>query len=384
MVALQAAMEGAALIKAIFRVLKASVRCDFVNVCLRNVQTEAGNLSFRMIDSRGRDFGPEMLREVFFREHPGMPQLMANPGVRFINTREILAPQETLQQTRFYREVMQVIGFRHAVGMFFWTRPPTTPEAIFSLLRAEGQTDFADEEIAVLNRIYPQIDAALSRVRTAEDERMAHHELHARARRLTDAVCVLDWDLRVTNATFQAREMCAFWQHGSENDQRLKIPRFCLPRLLRQVCDELKNRWHDSLGNRSACGFAVHETVKHPSVPGLQATVTLQLARSTPIGRPGFVVEFRKRPSQSRSVHQGRPVGSWPPLTAREREVGRLVCEGRSNKEIALQTHLAVGTVKNVLYAVFYKLGVPNRTSLSALLRTPATRGKTLGTHTTS
>ena len=107
------------MIKAVFRVLKASVRCDFVNVCLRNVQTETGNLSFRMIDSRGRNFSPEMLRDVFFREHPGMPHLMANPGIRFINTREVLAPQETLQQTRFYREVMQVIGFRHAIGMFF-------------------------------------------------------------------------------------------------------------------------------------------------------------------------------------------------------------------------------------------------------------------------
>lgn len=369
-------MKGPALIKAVFRVLKASVRCDFVNVCLRNVHTEAGNMSFRMIDSRGRDFGPEMLHGVFFREHPGMPRLMANPGIRFINTREVLAPQEALQQTRFYRDVMQVIGFRHAVGMFFWNRPPDTPEAIFSLLRAEGRADFTDEEIAVLDRLYPQIDAALARVRTAENGQMVYQELHARARRLVAAVCVLDWDLRAANITPQAREMCAIWHHGSEYDRRLKPSRFGLPRLIREVCDRLKNRWHASLGRRLGTGFVVRRTVEHPSIPGLQAIITLQLAKSTPIGKPGFVVEFRDRRSRPRSVHQGQPAGKRPVLTAREHEVSRLVCEGRSNQEIALQTHLAVGTVKNVLHAVFHKLGVPNRTTLSAVLRTPAKRGK--------
>ncbi len=220
LVALQAAMEGTALVKAVFRVLKASVRCDFVNVCLRNVQTEAGNLSFRMIDSRGRDFGSEMLQGVFFREHPGMRLLMANPGIRFINTREVLAPQETLQQTRFYQECMQVIGFRHAVGMFFWNRPPRTPEAIFSLLRVEGQPDFSDAEIVALNRVYLQIDAALARVRVAENERAVQQEMHARSRRLPDAVCVLDCDLRVVDATVQAREMCALWQDGESSIYR--------------------------------------------------------------------------------------------------------------------------------------------------------------------
>jgi hypothetical protein len=110
-------------------------------------------MAYRMIDSRGRNFGPELLAGAFFQEHPGMPTLMAHPGIKFINTRERLAPDEILHASRFYREVMQVIGFRHAVGMFFWETPPPVREAIFSICRDEGEPDFSDGDVSVLRRI---------------------------------------------------------------------------------------------------------------------------------------------------------------------------------------------------------------------------------------
>jgi ATP/maltotriose-dependent transcriptional regulator MalT len=55
------------------------------------------------------------------------------------------------------------------------------------------------------------------------------------------------------------------------------------------------------------------------------------------------------------------------PLSERELELLRLVAEGKSNREIALELTLALGTVKSHLHNIFQKLGVSSRTQ--AILR---------------
>ena len=49
-------------------------------------------------------------------------------------------------------------------------------------------------------------------------------------------------------------------------------------------------------------------------------------------------------------------------MTAREREVLRLVADGASNGEIAEQLIIAVGTVKRHINNLFSTLGVQSRT----------------------
>jgi len=56
-------------------------------------------------------------------------------------------------------------------------------------------------------------------------------------------------------------------------------------------------------------------------------------------------------------------------LTSREQEVARLVCEGRSNQEIADDACLTLPTVKKHLHAIFRKLEVPSRSRLITLMR---------------
>ena len=51
-------------------------------------------------------------------------------------------------------------------------------------------------------------------------------------------------------------------------------------------------------------------------------------------------------------------------LTARERDIARLVAQGLTNKEIAGQLYLSEGTVRNNLVIAMEKLGVTNRTQL--------------------
>ena len=54
-----------------------------------------------------------------------------------------------------------------------------------------------------------------------------------------------------------------------------------------------------------------------------------------------------------------------PHLSFREKQVVRLVQQAKSNKEIAFELCLTVGTVKEYLYRIFRKLRVANRTELA-------------------
>lgn len=52
-------------------------------------------------------------------------------------------------------------------------------------------------------------------------------------------------------------------------------------------------------------------------------------------------------------------------LTAREKEILKLIVEGRSNAEIGAQLHLAEGTIKNYVSTILEKCDVKNRTELA-------------------
>jgi DNA-binding NarL/FixJ family response regulator len=69
-------------------------------------------------------------------------------------------------------------------------------------------------------------------------------------------------------------------------------------------------------------------------------------------------------------------------LSAREREVYELVCQGLSNAEIAAQLFISLGTVKAHVHHVFDKIGIRSRTALvvnAASRRTQATTAATDG-----
>ena len=60
-----------------------------------------------------------------------------------------------------------------------------------------------------------------------------------------------------------------------------------------------------------------------------------------------------------------RASGTTPTLSFRERQITELVQQAKTNKEIAHELCLSVGTVKEYIYHIFRKLGVKNRTELA-------------------
>ena len=52
-------------------------------------------------------------------------------------------------------------------------------------------------------------------------------------------------------------------------------------------------------------------------------------------------------------------------LSVRETQVADLIQQAKSNKEIAYELSLTIGTVKEYIYHIFRKVGVKNRTELA-------------------
>jgi DNA-binding CsgD family transcriptional regulator len=96
----------------------------------------------------------------------------------------------------------------------------------------------------------------------------------------------------------------------------------------------------------------------------------LKQLNSVGVALPHFLIECE---DMRRAARPNGPASYRLPhlvrLTRREQEVARLVCEGRSNQEIADDARLSLPMVKKHLHAVFRKLEVTSRSRLIALLR---------------
>jgi DNA-binding NarL/FixJ family response regulator len=75
---------------------------------------------------------------------------------------------------------------------------------------------------------------------------------------------------------------------------------------------------------------------------------------------------WQLEPDSSQSVSNQQSIDQ---LTERELDVLRLVAEGRSNRQIARELFITVGTVKTHVHRIYSKLGVENRFQAAALAR---------------
>ena len=70
----------------------------------------------------------------------------------------------------------------------------------------------------------------------------------------------------------------------------------------------------------------------------------------------------------SKSMYEGQNINDYD-LTEREKDIGCLLIKGYTNKEIANELFISVGTVKNYITNVYSKIGVSNRTAAVLFLK---------------
>ncbi len=79
--------------------------------------------------------------------------------------------------------------------------------------------------------------------------------------------------------------------------------------------------------------------------------------------------ELRRLGVERRIVSQPRAKTGWDSLTDSELKVVHLIAQGVANRDVAIQLHLSLHTVKNHVHNAFAKLGINSRAQLTQLMR---------------
>ncbi len=302
----------------------------------------------------------------FFTAEPLKSYVAAHQSQKFVRISDLFSNRSSLMKSAFCRRYMAPQKCAYGVGLFFWKDQRLI--CVIAIMRTATQGDLSLAEMKLLQHLYPQFLTALCRLRSLEREHSLRMDLEEFLRRLPMPTILLRWNLKPIYQNRAARDFCAVWEKGPKAAQLMK-PTSPIPSEILDRCRLLKQQWaHAQHPIAPLTGFK-EARVHHPRSPHLRATLHLKQLSSAGVARPHFLIECedlcstaRTGPASSRLPHLVR-------LTKREQEVARLVCEGRSNQEIADDAGLSLPMVKKHLHAVFRKLEVTSRSQLMTLLR---------------
>jgi DNA-binding CsgD family transcriptional regulator len=304
----------------------------------------------------------------FFTAEPLKSYIAAQQRQRFVRISDLFSNRSSLMKSAFYRRYMAPQKCAHGVGLFFWRRQRLI--CVIAIMRTAMQGDLSPAEIKLLRQLHPQFLTALCRLRSLEREHSVRMDFEEFLSRLPLPTILLRWNLKLIYQNQAARDFCAVWEKGPEEAQLMNASS-PIPSEILDRCRLLKQQWaHAQRPIAPQTGFK-EERVHHPRSPHLRATVHLKQLSSAGVARPHFLIECEDL--RSSAAPRSKPASSHLPhlvrLTRREQEVARLVCEGRSNQEIADDACLSLPMVKKHLHATFRKLEVPSRSRLIALMR---------------
>ena len=302
----------------------------------------------------------------FFATEPLKGYIAAQRRKKIVRIGDLFSSRRSFMKSRFYRRYMAPQECAQGVCLLF--RESHKLVCAIVIMRAATQGDLSSAEMKLLRQLYPQFLTALRRLRSLGRERAVRMDFEECLRQLPLPTMLLRWNLKLIYRNRAARDFCAVWEKGWEQ-ARLTNASSGIPSEILDRCRSLKERWVRARRPSAPRRVFKRERVHHPRSPDLRATVRLKQLSSADLARPHFLIECEAL----RTARQTEPAASRLPhlarLTGREQEITRLVCDGRSNQEIADAAGLSLAMVKKHLHGVFHKLEVTSRSHLMALMR---------------
>jgi len=343
--------------KAVQRVIEAALPGCFVGMTLQH------NPILPMIARWTRP-----ISDGSFNSKPLEAYLAAHPRSKFVRASDVFPRRSELMKSTFYRQYMAPQKCLYALGLFFWSGQRLI--GVIVIMRTAEQGDLDQTEMKLLQHLYPHFQTALRRLGSLEREHSARAAFEEFLRLLPLPTILLRWNLKLAYQNQAAREFCALWERGPRM-ARLMNAHAALPSEILDGCRALKHRWEQSSRLNVPQPGLEQKVVHHPKRPYLRATLSLKQLSSAGVDRPHFLIECEelRRGTEPQPEPSGAHLPHLVRLTGREQQLARLVCDGRSNQEIADDAGLSLQMVKKHLYAIFRKLEVTSRSQLMALMQ---------------
>jgi DNA-binding CsgD family transcriptional regulator len=303
----------------------------------------------------------------FFGANPLKSYVAGRPREKYVRISDLFSNRHSFMKSVFYRGYMAPQRCQHGVILFFWKGQRLV--CVIAIMRTATQGPVSPAEMKLLQQLYPQFLTALHRLRSLEREHLARMAFEEFLGRLPLPTMLLRWNLKLIYQNRAARDFCAVWEKGPK-EARLTKARSPIPFEVLERCRLLKQQWaHAQRRNAPRTGLK-GEQVHHPQSSHLRATIHLKQLSSCGVAQPHFLIECEdlRRQAAPRSGPANSGLPHLAQLTSRQQEVARLVCEGRSNQEIADDACLSLPMVKKHLHAIFRKLEVTSRSQLVALM----------------
>jgi DNA-binding CsgD family transcriptional regulator len=303
----------------------------------------------------------------FFAAEPLQSYVARRPNKKLVRFGNLFRDRNSFIKSAFYRRYIAPQKCAHTIGLFFWESQRLV--CVIAMMRTAVQGDLSSAEMKLLRQLYPQFLATLRRLESLERQGSVLMGLEEFMGRLPMPTIVLRWTLKPVYQNRAARDFCAVWEKGPEQAKLTKAT-LSVPSKILDRCRLLKQQWVDPSRTNASQTTLDEQQVHHPTLPHLRATIQLKQLKSAGVARPHFLIRCENlspdTDGSARLANSHLPVLAG--LTRREQEVAQLVCEGRSNQEVADDACLSLPMVKKHLHAVFHKLEVPSRSRLIAMM----------------
>ena len=262
-------------------------------------------------------------------------------------------PDSVMVRSRFCR-ICAHYNIRFGAALVVWRGD--APLAFVQILRTAEQGDFTDPEMQALKSVYPHIAAAVRRIFLLHNERATRLSLDKFLQSLPEAMVLLDGDLKVVHHNAAAVEMCAKWNMGARRARALKHDgEFDVPPDVLEFCRRMNDE-----------GLGRPQVYSHPGKPRLSCRIRKVQLHASPLHRPMVLLRFDDTETMPPGRDPAHTFWVHSALTACERELALLVCEGKSNRQIAQELCKSGATVRNQLHSIYEKLHISRRAQLIA------------------